>query len=54
MSQGHAEPLCARITGVNREVLEGKYLLTTFCFFPAGAGRERQMVKVPGEFLRDA
>ena len=37
-SQGRAEPLCARITGLTREVSEGKtdYCLTTSFFFLRG------------------
>ena len=38
-SQGRAEPLCARITGVNREVSEGKADVWSFFFLrgPQGA-----------------
>ena len=47
-SQGGAEPLCARIDGANREVSEG---LTTVCFFPTRAKKERRTGKIPAALV---
>ena len=40
MSQGSAEPLCARIEGMNREDSDGKADLTTVCFLPTRVDKE--------------
>ena len=53
-SQGRAEPLCARITGLNREVSEGKADVWPGSFFflrgPQGAANEQDS----WGFLKDA
>ena len=40
-SQASTESLCARIKGANRELSEGKAALTTVCFLPMRADKER-------------
>ena len=48
-SQGRAEPLCARITGLNREVSEGKSLcLTTVIFLSTRATRSGERARFVG------
>ena len=48
-SQGRAEPLCARITGLNREVSEGK----ADVYFSSYEGHnERRTGKIRGDFSR--
>ena len=51
-SQGRAEPLCARITGLNREVSEGK-LISDHGHFPSYEDhKERRTGKIRGVFSR--
>ena len=54
MSQTSAELLRARIKGANREVSKGKAALTTVCFLPMRANKERRTGKIRGFFFRDA
>ena len=51
-SQGRTEPLCARITGLNQEVSEGKYDvgLTTVLFLPTRATRSGERARFVGLF----
>ena len=52
-SQGRAEPLCARITGLNREVSEGKKLMFDHGHFSSYEGhKERRTGKIHGAFSR--
>ena len=52
-SQGRAEPLCARITGLNREVSEGKKLISDHGHFSSYEGhKERRTGKIRGAFSR--
>ena len=49
-SQGNAESLCARIKSANREVSEREADLTTVCFLPTRADKERRTGKIRGAF----
>ena len=50
-SQGRAEPLCARITGLNQEVSKGKDdVLTTVLFLPTRATRSGKRARFVGLF----
>ena len=50
-SKGRTEPLCARITGLNREVSEGKTdCLTTVIFLPTRATRSGERARFVGLF----
>jgi hypothetical protein len=53
-SQGRAEPLCARITGVNREVSEEKLTSDHGHFSSYEGHKERRTGKIRGTFFRDA
>ena len=49
-SQGRAEPLCARITGLNREVSEGKADADHVHFSSYEGHKERRTGKIRGAF----
>ena len=52
-SQGRAEPLCARITGLNREVSEGKAAVSDHGRFSCYEGhKKRRTGKIRGAFSR--
>ena len=49
-SQGRAEPLCARIEGVNREVFKGKVMSDHGLFSSYEGHKERRTGKIRGAF----
>ena len=49
-SQGRAEPLCARITGLNREVSEGKLMSDHGLISSFDGHKERRTGKIRGSF----